>query len=237
MVNKVRGGMVNKVHYHTIAGALENPIEVTLTSVTDRGGSNIRHIAYQKDGLIIAEGPEIAKWISHSGWGSGIIEPRKMWDDEYELVLLCDDLDGYTGYHKVCTWDPLQPTAVDYYDGTNNTYHSRPLAFVGDVYAFFRDLESIAANNEYKFTVAKCRRFNELNPNATHDDRAGFIRSLLNKYYKVECDGLINRPICEDIFHKVEVYLKFDAERKARNKAKKTAAKKAKKRAAKSDNN
>lgn len=54
MEHTVRGGMVNKVHYHTIAGALENPIEVTLTSVTDRDGSNIRHIAYQEDGLIIA---------------------------------------------------------------------------------------------------------------------------------------------------------------------------------------
>lgn len=234
MVNKVRGGMVNKVHYHTIAGALENPIEVTLTSVTDRDGSNIRHIAIQEDGLIVAEGPEIGKWIPRLGNGYGIIEPRKMWDDEYELVLLCDDLEGYTGYHKVCTWDPFDTYSADYYDGTDNTYDSRPLAFIGDVYTFFKDVESGSViSGHFEFTAARCRRFNELNPKATHQERADFIRGLLNKYYNSEC----YRSTYGGIFQMVEVYLKFDAERKAKNKAKKTAAKKAKKHAAKSDSN
>lgn len=42
MVDRFRGGMVNKVHYHTIAGATrENPIEVTLTSVTDKDSSYV----------------------------------------------------------------------------------------------------------------------------------------------------------------------------------------------------
>lgn len=230
MQHTVRGGMVNKVHYNTIAGALENPIEVTLTSVTDRDGSNIRHIAYQEDGLIIAEGPKIGKYIPRIGNGYGIIEPRKMWDDEHELVLLCCYPEGYT-YHKVCSWDPFDNYSADYYDGTDNTYDSRPLAFVGDVYTFFKDLESGSISSDFKFTSARCRRFNELNPKATHQDRADFIRSLLNKYYNsAEC----YRSIYGGIFQMVEAYLKFDAERKAKNKAKKTAVKKAKKAAAKS---
>lgn len=233
MEHVVRGGMVNKVHYHTIAGALKNPIEVTLTSVTNRDGSNLRHIAYQEDGLIIAEGPEIGKWIPLIGNGYGIIEPRNMWGDEYELVLFCDDLEGYTGYHKVCAWDPYDNYSANFYDGTDNTYDSRPLAFDGDVYSFFKDLESGSISSDYKFTAARCRRFNELNPKASHQDRSDFIRSLLNKYYNSDA----YRPIYGGIFQMVEAYLKFDAERKAKNKAKKTAAKKAKKQAMKSGNN
>ena len=229
MEHTVRGGMVNKVHYHTIAGALETPIEVTLTSVTNRDGSNIRHIAIQEDGLIVAEGPEIGKWIPRIGNGYGIIEPRKMWDDEYELVLFCDDLEGYTGYHKVCTWDPYDNYSANYYDGTDNTYDSRPLAFDGDVYTFFKDLESGSISSDYKFTAARCRRFNQLNPKASHQDRSDFIRSLLNKYYNSDA----YRSIYGGIFQMVEAYAKFDAERKAKNKAKKTATKKAKKAAAK----
>lgn len=226
--------IIDKVNQHSLIGVtMDTPIEVEIVKTVNPKTSKTRCIAYQiKDGLIVAEGPELEKYIPLRGNGVGWIKPDYRYlGDKRDYVLECDDLDGYTGSHVACIWHWYEPVVRDDIALDHNDYFSRPLAFDGDVYEFFhRNIEmmELSSVSPYQLIARKCVRFMEDNPKASIHQKSEFIRGLLNKYYRAVRDGHIN---CQDadIFFQIDLYLRFDAERKAHNKAKRTAQKRANK--------
>lgn len=231
--------ITDKVNQTSLIGVTDDDlttIEVEIVRVLNRKTGETKCIAYQnRDGLIVAEGPELEKYIPSRGNGIGWIKPNyRYWGDNRDYILECDDLEGYTGRHIACIWHWYEPSANNFSIIDECSYYNRPLAFQGDVYEFFkRDLCMMAIMEEtlYCYTAQRCLRFVHDNPRASIDNKCEFINGLLDKYYRACDDGhiQIDKAYRPDIFERINLYLKFDAERKERNKAKKTAQKRANK--------
>lgn len=173
-------------------------------------------------GLKLVESPDLEKYLDRH-------YPDEICNDEYDNYILRLRL-GLFETEDVCYWtlsDVKYPK--DYRDDIMVTDHVVDAFFYGIKYL----RGHVPSAHPHQLVTNKCYDFYVKNERkATLEQEVDFVKKLHTKYLRAVADGHIKAKhggSASSIFDQIERYLEFDADRKARNKAKKTARKRANK--------